>query len=292
MRVFRGATANSTQELLYHFTQFINRGPQDDFTTLLRLSFTPLGPPSFPQPSTFQPPRLQSIHPPQSQQLPKLPPPDPVQPQPNRHQPHPRPQPTPPQSPRNPQHSIRQETPQKTPQERLEECVRNVESIAKGYFADKISDQNQRRLLVSAATQLARSKPLTTDQYKALWDYKGCTFPEEEGSTKAYRLEKGRENIRKSKKENACAARLSLIFVRHQVSENERSAPSGVGRRDSYAIKKHSRDAKRDINNVKYDLKTGRHYVSLLEKCGPGSVIRLNEDNVELYVSISKKKVA
>lgn len=147
-----------------------------------------------------------------------------------------------------------------------------IEGIAKHYFRWKgVKDTARLERLTKISAQLLgdRSEPNNN-----IWSVKYDIFST--GGSRIARLEGGRRAVDTSEHNLACAGRLVLLYIAHELDETASTINVPGVRRSTAAIEKYAADSGRKKESIKNDRKYGRHYLSLLQNSGPGDVLCLN----------------
>ena len=156
-----------------------------------------------------------------------------------------------------------------------------MECLAKQYFAERYSSEVDR--LVTLAKDFVLNEPRP---HSNLWKEKDAVF-KNEGST-IQRLESGRAAIEGGRDKFLCELRLTDVFVFHEidvlidVSRNSSiSKPRGVTN-SAFALAEYVKKSlgttfsddefEKKRKDVKNTMSRNRHFLTLLEKCGPGDL--------------------
>ncbi|KAK2742680.1 hypothetical protein FQN57_005135 [Myotisia sp. PD_48] len=164
-----------------------------------------------------------------------------------------------------------------------EERLDRIDSIARKYFTQKgIYDTERLNRLVTASVQFVKSKPLSPEKYQNIWNYESKVFPDNVGS-RVDRLESAKRNIDGGQKLIGCASRLILLFLIHEINE-KKNLPRPPGcKASTYALSEYAKEAKRSTKSINNDLSEGRHFLTILDNVGPGDLIRLDANNIQLW---------
>ena len=163
----------------------------------------------------------------------------------------------------------------------------SFDDIAFYYFTNEVKVDTPARAhrLVQAAHGFVKKLTLPYSSYEQLWSAKSDLFepPMPEHISRIRRLYEGRKKIKQGTKELDCAARLSLLFIRHDIDEAvaslEDTALKHGQKKATIAYEQIARDLCTTVETLKEEKTHSRHYLSLLTRSGPGDLLELG-DNV------------
>ncbi|KAF7855374.1 hypothetical protein EAF04_010117 [Stromatinia cepivora] len=165
------------------------------------------------------------------------------------------------------------------------------------YFVGVMPNVKQKRMkrLVRIVEGFKEAEALPLESYQNLWSSKSGIFEDfDDGSHKFRRLQQGRRKIRSGSTENDCAARLTSIFLIHDV-DHLSQMPKNTKlhhNRKTVAFRELAEIDNTPLETLKGDYKKGRNYLHLLLKGQPGSLLELGSNVSALWeVKISKDDI-
>lgn len=165
----------------------------------------------------------------------------------------------------------------------------SVRQIAIHHFRNEtgIKDAKQLDRLVKASIGFIEKVKLDATKYD-IWSKKAEIFDERESKTlsRVCRLFKGRQRLSGNRMLYACADRLSLVFIHHEISERMRTINQVLPRHQK-RMTVACNDIARELDITPMSLKNhrdgGRCYVELLLQAGPGDLLALGPGQSTLY---------